>query len=348
MAKEINTKFYSIFFIILGIIIVLLAFTSCTIVKEDEYDYDETEFYDPEIETENYEEKSQAEDAAATKRLEEEKEELIVKEEGLTDKEKSLKIKEDYLKRREEEIEKARRDLIEDHKQKEQEIEKRLDEIDEEKDAQQKKAYNLALHKKIEEELRGSYPEGYYTESPADSRFVYEGNLPVVDVRSAKIIDEERASNINHLGGGGTTVSIMRDMYHSLYRQGKYCCAYNTAQTMKRTNVHDKLIYKFLVDDINFYNSYNRCIFMSDEDVHNTFDISETAFLIKNIRNECVCNNKEKFLDKIKIFEAVYCQTPSFKNKQLTYKIKDDFGRIICKDVNRDIQVLKNLLRRCP
>jgi hypothetical protein len=70
--------------------------------------------------------------------------------------------------------------------------------------------------------------------------------------------------------------------------------------------------------------------------------------MVENVRNECVCNNKEALMEDLEIFRLAYKQNPKFRSKHLYLEAHDEFGRVEVLDVNYEVNRLIYNLNRCP
>ena len=138
------------------------------------------------------------------------------------------------------------------------------------------------------------------------------------------------------------------DRYKMLLNSANACCTDGMAYELKQAGATDALIYKFLVDDANFYGIGARCLMMTDSDLDTKFPNTATAVVAADVRNGCLCRGRQWFKAMLAPFQQIYQYAPEFKNMPFYYTYKDGLQREITVSINNDVQNIMNQLEQCP
>jgi len=138
------------------------------------------------------------------------------------------------------------------------------------------------------------------------------------------------------------------DRYKILMRSARSCCTEGMIYKLKKAGANQKLIYKFLSDDANFYNIGNRCLMMTDQELDKRFSNTETANVVADVRNSCLCKGRNWFKSMLEPFVEIYNKDPNFKNLDFLYYYNDGLNRNITISINEDINNIINQLKACP
>ena len=136
--------------------------------------------------------------------------------------------------------------------------------------------------------------------------------------------------------------------YKILMNTSDACCTAGILHKMRENGASDKKIYEFLKDDANYFALTKRCLVMSDEDIISRYSNGVTGKMVADVRNACLCKNRQWFDSLLEPFNDVYEQVPRFHGSEFTYKYTDDMQREISVSVNNDVQNVIGLLSACP
>ena len=135
--------------------------------------------------------------------------------------------------------------------------------------------------------------------------------------------------------------------YKMLINASNACCTSGIVYKMQKNNATDAGIYNFLKDDANYY-ATSRCMVTRDEDILRKYSNKVTGKMVADVRNSCLCKNKQWFVNLLQPFNDIYERNPDFKNSSFTYTYKDGLQRDISVSVNEDVQTAIGLLSSCP
>ena len=175
-----------------------------------------------------------------------------------------------------------------------------------------------------------------------------------VSPRSAKLRDANISEFLNvancdiEIKANHQVAAPLLDRYKMLMRAANACCTDGMAYALKQAGATDGLIYKFLVDDANFYGIGSRCLMMTDYDLDTKYPNTATAVVAADVRNGCLCRSRQWFKAMLTPFQQVYQQMPEFKNAPFHYTYKDGLQREITVSVNNDVQNVLKQLEQCP
>lgn len=161
-----------------------------------------------------------------------------------------------------------------------------------------------------------------------------------------KFLDAAKC-NINITGNHKYAKPLM-DRYHALMRASQKCCTEGLIHSIRRNGESDAMVYKFLFDDANFHGFGERCVMMSDADLDTEYPEMVTPEMLKYVRDECLCKNREWFIGILSPFEQAYKAMPEFKYADFHYVYTDDLGRTYETSVNAEVQDILNRLEMCP
>ncbi|MBQ2845495.1 MAG: hypothetical protein IJE79_05770 [Alphaproteobacteria bacterium] len=138
------------------------------------------------------------------------------------------------------------------------------------------------------------------------------------------------------------------DRYKMLMRAANACCTDGMAYKLKQAGASDGLVYKFLVDDANFYGIGARCLMMTDYDLDSKYPNTATSVVAADVRNGCLCRGRQWFKAMLAPYQQVYQAMPEFKNAPFRYTYKDGLQREITVSINNDVQNVLKQLEQCP
>ena len=94
------------------------------------------------------------------------------------------------------------------------------------------------------------------------------------------------------------------ERYKMLMRASKSCCTFGIMYKMQQNELSDMDIYNFMKDDANYFAVLQRCMIMPDEDISRTYSNGVTGQMVADVRNSCLCKNKDWFVSLPKIISA--------------------------------------------
>jgi len=136
--------------------------------------------------------------------------------------------------------------------------------------------------------------------------------------------------------------------YRMLMAASRACCTDGMTWRLRAAGASDGLVYKFVVDDANFYGFGDRCLMTSDADLTNSFANTTTAGVVADVRNTCLCKGREWFTSLLAPFQQVYDAVPDWRDRPFTYTYTDGLQRAITVNINRDVQTVMNQIAACP
>ncbi len=138
------------------------------------------------------------------------------------------------------------------------------------------------------------------------------------------------------------------ERYKMLMRASKSCCTSGLVYKMNQNKISDKRIYQFLIDDANMFALTNRCLVMNNGDIVDEYSNGVDGEMATNVRNACLCKNRDWFIALLQPFRDLYERAPEFKKMPFNYTYVDGLKRTITVSVNRDVQNTMGLLANCP
>ena len=137
--------------------------------------------------------------------------------------------------------------------------------------------------------------------------------------------------------------------YKALMRVSNACCTDGIVYALRHAGASDGLVYKFMVDDANFYGVGERCLMMTDKNLEAKFpEEPSTVATVSDVRNRCLCQGKQQFYDILAPFTAVWDANPEFAEKTFTWTYTDGLNRNVIVSINRDVQNVLDQLAQCP
>lgn len=136
--------------------------------------------------------------------------------------------------------------------------------------------------------------------------------------------------------------------YKMLMKSAQACCTDGMAYALRVAGASDGLIYKFMADDANFYGLGARCLMMTDYDLDTKYPNTATATVAADVRNGCLCRNRQWFESMLAPFTQAYNAVPEFKDSLFNYTYTDGLKREITVSINNDVQNVLKQLQQCP
>lgn len=175
-----------------------------------------------------------------------------------------------------------------------------------------------------------------------------------VSPRSPRIRDVKMHNFIGSViynGGIDATNPAARPLlarYQLLMRAARACCTDGLVYSLQRAGASDGTIYKFLVDDANFYNLGARCLMTTDDEIATQDFDTITPVMVSDVRNECLCQSREWFTAMLAPFQQAYTMMPEFADSEFLYTYTDGLQRTTTVSINQDVQNVLGQLAMCP
>ncbi len=177
-----------------------------------------------------------------------------------------------------------------------------------------------------------------------ETTFVYDGDL--TDPQIYEIMDYISCNP--EITGNNIMAKPLVDRYKMLMNAANACCTDGMVYQLKTSGADEDLIYTFLINDTNFYNIGDRCLFMNDDELDDRAENTQTAEVIADVRNGCLCNAKEMYKSMLEPFYILYYMMPDFRYYPFAYTYTDGLKRDNTVSINQDIQKVMVQLQNCP
>ena len=172
--------------------------------------------------------------------------------------------------------------------------------------------------------------------------------------RSSKIRFEKMDDMIGEiectgeLDANSPAAAPLLNRYKSLMKSAHACCTEGITYSLRNAGASDGLIYKFLVDDANFYNIGDRCLMMTDSEIESEEYMDATSDMITDVRNGCLCRSREWFKSLLAPFVDAWRQSSEFAESPFYWTYTDGVGREVTVSINDDVQHVIDTLATCP
>ncbi|MDR2268930.1 MAG: hypothetical protein LBD94_01980 [Rickettsiales bacterium] len=138
------------------------------------------------------------------------------------------------------------------------------------------------------------------------------------------------------------------DRYRALLATSRACCSSGLIYNLKSAGASRGLIYKFMVDDANFYQFAERCLMITDDELDESYANTKTAEVVADIRNECLCRRKEYFDTLLAPFVKIAQASPEFADNAIRWQYFDGLKRRVTVSINSDVDIVLRQLDNCP
>lgn len=142
------------------------------------------------------------------------------------------------------------------------------------------------------------------------------------------------------------------ERYQMMMRASNACCSEGIIYKLRNANKKDKKInekiYEFLKDDANEYNLGERCLVMTNGEIYDAYSYGLTGEMVADVRNLCLCKNRQWFDTLLEPFYDLYQTAPEFQSMPFSYTYLDSMQREKTVSVNQDVQNVMDLLGFCP
>ena len=136
--------------------------------------------------------------------------------------------------------------------------------------------------------------------------------------------------------------------YKALLAASNACCTSGIIHNLQELGASPGLIYKFLVDDANFYQFGERCLMITDDELRTNYANTSTAYVVADVRNTCLCQRKEYFESLLAPFVYIANASDNFANSAFEWQYTDGLKRRVFVSINYDVNVVLNQLSNCP
>lgn len=150
------------------------------------------------------------------------------------------------------------------------------------------------------------------------------------------------------IGANDSVMSPLLERYKILMRASRACCSEGIMHKMRENGANEKDIYEFLKDDTNYYAIATRCMVMNDQEFENNYSHGVTGKMVVDVRNACLCKNRQWFDTLLQPFRDIYQRAPMFENEPFVYTYRDDMQRDITVYINDEVHTTMGLLNACP
>ena len=144
-----------------------------------------------------------------------------------------------------------------------------------------------------------------------------------------------------HIKKTGNYHDALIKRYETLMQASNNCCVSGMVHKLKDAGAKKSLIYKFMVDDANFYGFSDRCLMMSDESLEKRYPQSATIQMVSDVRDTCLCQRRD-------YFDALLAPFDDFPNEEYEYSYQDGLKREVKISISDDVKFIKEQLIRCP
>lgn len=136
--------------------------------------------------------------------------------------------------------------------------------------------------------------------------------------------------------------------YKILTNASRACCNAGIIYKMRENGANDKAVYQFLKDDANYYAVMSRCMMMNDNEIMHNYSNGVTGQMVADVRNACLCKNRQWFESLLQPFFDVYERAPQFEESHFVYSYIDGMQRDITVYINDEVKTTSGLLGACP
>lgn len=154
-------------------------------------------------------------------------------------------------------------------------------------------------------------------------------------------------SNYN-ISGNDVAMSPLLERYEILMRASNACCSEGIIYKMRAAGLSDAKIYSFMKDDANYFAVMQRCMVMDNTELDQDYSNGVTSKMVIDVRNACLCKNRQWFTTLLQPFNDIYYRAPQFESAPFTYNYTDGMKRNVSVSINRDIQITSGILNECP
>lgn len=152
----------------------------------------------------------------------------------------------------------------------------------------------------------------------------------------------------NNVTANDSSMAPLLQRYKILMNASQSCCTSGLIYTMQKDGFSESKIYKFLKDDANYFATSLRCMVIPDDEIANIYSYGVTGTMVADVRNACLCKNRQWFETLLQPFKDIYERAPNFQDTPFVYEYTDGLQRNITISVNDEVQTVLDLLKDCP
>lgn len=145
-----------------------------------------------------------------------------------------------------------------------------------------------------------------------------------------------------------SAMSPLVSRYNMLTNASAACCTAGIIYKMRENGADDAAVYQFLKDDANNFGITKNCLTMGNDEIEHKYSNGVTGQMVLDVRNACLCKNRQWFDSLLQPFVDIYERAPTFRNNYFMYTYTDGLNREICVSVNGAVQTTLELLESCP
>ena len=138
------------------------------------------------------------------------------------------------------------------------------------------------------------------------------------------------------------------ERYKMLMRASKACCSDGLVYKMQQNKIKDKDIYEFLKNDANYFAITQRCLVTPNDEIYEEYSNGVNYKMVTDVRNACLCKNREWFEALLTPFKDIYYRAPQFEIDSFNYVYVDSMNRPMTAHINLDVQNALEMLEACP
>ena len=143
-------------------------------------------------------------------------------------------------------------------------------------------------------------------------------------------------------------MSPLLERYKILMRASHACCGEGIIHKMRENGASDSEVYEFLKDDANYFAITERCMVMNDDEFQRSYSNGVTGKMAIEVRNACLCKNRQWFETLLQPFYDVYYRAPMFEDRPFVYNYIDGMQRDVTVYINDEVHTTMGLLGACP
>ncbi|MDR0967290.1 MAG: hypothetical protein LBL75_00430 [Rickettsiales bacterium] len=128
--------------------------------------------------------------------------------------------------------------------------------------------------------------------------------------------------------------------YKSLMNASRVCCAAGIENKLRRAGASAGALYRFMVDDANFYGLTDNCLILSDDEIDQISGDDDTTQMVAGVRDSCLCSRYD-------YFDALLSPFDDHADMELKYSYYDGLNRSVSVDVMADVRAVQDLLSNC-
>ena len=143
-------------------------------------------------------------------------------------------------------------------------------------------------------------------------------------------------------------LTLLRKQYAEVLTLSKYCCSYGYTDKLKNIGVKDEYIFKFMIDDKKLYELQSICMLLNNSDIATLLGTVELAVITRDIRDNCICRNKEELAKKLSLFKMILDETELFEDNNMVFIYTNELNEVVKNNITRDVKNILETLQNCP